>query len=83
MHIGDILDGEVYFLRAAAAGWGSEGSNGGQVNLNTSKQTISGNMLVDDVSVLNLYLKPSTARSTVTVRQAMCMSNSAAAPSGL
>ena len=50
-------DGEGYFLRAAAAGWGSEGSNGGQVNLNASKQTISGNMLVDDVSVLNLYLK--------------------------
>ena len=50
-------DGEGYFLRAAAAGWGSEGSNGGQVNLNASKQTINGNMLVDDVSVLNLYLK--------------------------
>lgn len=53
-------DSEGYFLRAAAAGWGSEGSNGGQVNLNASKQTISGNMLVDDVSVLNLYLKDSS-----------------------
>jgi len=53
-------DGEGYFLRAAAAGWGSEGSNGGQVNLNASKQTISGNMLVDNVSVLNLYLKDSS-----------------------
>ena len=50
-------DSEGYFLRAAAAGWGSEGSNGGQVNLNASKQTINGDMLVDDISVLNLYLK--------------------------
>jgi hypothetical protein len=50
-------DGEGYFLRAAAAGWGSEGSNGGQVNLNASEQSVNGDMLVDDVSVLNLYLK--------------------------
>ena len=49
-------DSEGYFLRAAAAGWGSSGSNGGQVNLNASKQTINGDMIVDDVSVLNLYL---------------------------
>ncbi len=45
------------FLRAAAAGWGSEGSNGGQVTLNASKQTINGDMVVDSVSNLNLYLK--------------------------
>lgn len=49
-------DSEGYFLRAAAAGWGSEGSNGGQVNLNASQQTINGDMIVDDISVLNLYL---------------------------
>ena len=54
-------DGEGYFLRAAAAGWGSEGSNGGQINLNASNQTINGDMIVDDVSVLNLYLKDSSA----------------------
>ena len=45
------------FLRAAAAGWGSDGSNGGQVNLNAANQTINGDMIVDDISVLNLYLK--------------------------
>ena len=45
------------FLRAAVAGWGSEGSNGGQVTLNASKQTINGDMVVDSVSNLNLYLK--------------------------
>lgn len=49
-------NGDGLFLRAAAAGWGSEGSNGGQVTLNASKQTINGDILVDDVSNLNLYL---------------------------
>ncbi len=45
------------FLRAAAAGWGTEGSNGGHVTLNASSQAIDGDMLVDEVSSLNLYLK--------------------------
>lgn len=49
-------DTDGYFLRAAAAGWGSEGSNGGQVSLYAKGQTINGDMLVDDVSHLNLYL---------------------------
>ena len=44
------------FLRAAAAGWGSQGSNGGKVNLRASDQVIDGDMLIDDVSALNLYL---------------------------
>ncbi len=54
-------DQEGVFLRAAAAGWGSEGSNGGRVNLNASGQTIDGNILVDDISQLNLYLADSSA----------------------
>lgn len=54
-------DAEGVFLRAAAAGWGSEGSNGGKVNLNASKQTIEGDIVVDDVSVLNMYLKDSSS----------------------
>ena len=52
-----VNEGDGVFLRAAAAGWGSEGSNGGQVTLNASAQTIDGDMLVDEVSNLNLYLK--------------------------
>lgn len=44
------------FLRAAAAGWGNEGSNGGKVNLTATSQKIDGDMIVDDISVLNLYL---------------------------
>ena len=50
-------DKDGAFLRAEAAGWGSEGSNGGKVELTASKQKIDGNILVDDVSALNLYLK--------------------------
>ncbi|MCR4798602.1 MAG: hypothetical protein K5853_09215 [Lachnospiraceae bacterium] len=53
-------DSEGLFLRAAAAGWGSEGSNGGQVTLNASGQTIDGNMIVDEVSTLNMYLADSS-----------------------
>ena len=49
-------DEEGVFLRAAAAGWGSEGSNGGHVTMTASQQTINGDMLVDEVSTLNLYL---------------------------
>lgn len=49
-------DGNGVFLRAAAAGWGSEGSNGGQVTLNASSQAIDGDMIVDSVSTLNLLM---------------------------
>ncbi len=50
-------DAKGVFLRAEAAGWGSEGSNGGKVNMTASGQVINGNMVVDDISTLNLYLK--------------------------
>lgn len=54
-------DEEGVFLRAAAAGWGNEGSNGGHVTLQAQDQTISGDLLVDEVSSLNLYLRGSSA----------------------
>ena len=50
-------------LRAAAAGWGSEGSNGGQVTLRASNQQLEGDMLVDAVSHLNLYLSSGSTYS--------------------
>ena len=50
-------NGGGVFLRAAAAGWGREGENGGKVNLYATGQKIDGDMLVDDISILNLYLK--------------------------
>ena len=49
-------DANGVFLRAAAAGWGNAGSNGGKVTLKASSQEIDGDMIVDDVSSLNLYL---------------------------
>ena len=49
-------DEDGVFLRAAAAGWGSEGSNGGHVTMTAAQQTIDGDMIVDEVSSLNLYL---------------------------
>ena len=50
-------DADGVFLRAEAAGWGNEGSNGGKVNMNASGQVINGDMVVDDISTLNFYLK--------------------------
>ena len=52
-----INNGDGVFLRAEAAGWGSEGSNGGHVNMTAADQEINGDMVVDEVSELNLYLK--------------------------
>lgn len=52
-----VNESDGIFLRAAAAGWGNEGSNGGHVTLNAEAQDISGDMAVDSVSSLNLYLK--------------------------
>ncbi len=54
-------EGDGVFLRAAAAGWGSEGSNGGHVTMNASAQEIDGDMIVDEVSTLNLYLTESSS----------------------
>ena len=50
-------DSNGYFLRAAAAGWGSEGSNGGHVTMNLNEQIVEGDIIVDDISTLNMYLK--------------------------
>ncbi len=50
-------DDNGYFLRAAAAGWGTEGSNGGHVAMELNDQTIEGDIIVDEISTLNMYLK--------------------------
>lgn len=49
-------DADGLFLRAAAAGWGKSGSNGGKINLYAAQQSIVGDIAVDSVSVLNFYL---------------------------
>ena len=54
-------DSDGVFLRAQAAGWGNSGSNGGKVTLTAVHQNINGDMIVDEVSALNLYLTEETA----------------------
>ena len=54
-------DASGVFLRAVAAGWGSEGSNGGHVTLNLADEQLSGDIVVDSVSELNMYLSDGTA----------------------
>jgi len=44
-------------LRIEKAGWGNEGSNGGQVNFTASNQKLEGCINVDEISKLNLYLQ--------------------------
>ena len=51
-----VNEGKGVFLRAAAAGWGTEGSNGGHVILTATDQEMNGDILVDEVSTLNFYL---------------------------
>ncbi|MCR4589625.1 MAG: hypothetical protein K5668_02250 [Lachnospiraceae bacterium] len=59
----DIIneDESGVFLRAAAAGWGNAGSNGGHVDMTAEEQTINGDMLIDDISSLNLSLKDTSS----------------------
>ena len=49
-------DSDGVFLRAAQAGWGTTGSNGGHVTLTAVSQEIDGEILIDEASSLNLYL---------------------------
>ena len=53
-------DAEGVLLRAAAAGWGSEGSNGGHVTMSLADEDIAGDIVVDSISELNLYLADGT-----------------------
>lgn len=54
------LDSGGAFLRAEAAGWGNEGSNGGKVDLYLKNQTLEGDIAVDEISMLNMYLSEGT-----------------------
>ena len=50
-------DTEGAFLRVSAAKWGKSGSNGGTVTLNAKNQRIEGDIIVDNISTLDLSLK--------------------------
>ena len=56
-----INEADGVFLRAEAAGWGNEGSNGGHLTLSAKKQEINGDMVIDEISSLNLYLTDSSS----------------------
>ena len=49
-------DPEGAFLRAGASSWGTSGINGGKITLYASDQDIGGNIELDDISDMNIYL---------------------------
>lgn len=53
------------FLRIEAGPWGTSGSNGGDATLNLTKQTITGDILVDNISSLNINMTNSTYEGTI------------------
>lgn len=60
----DFDSDKCYLLYAAgndaSNGWGKVGSNGGDVTVSATNQTLSGKVLCDGVSTVNMYLKNST-----------------------
>lgn len=53
------------FLRIETGPWGTSGSNGGDATLNLTKQTITGDILVDNISSLNINMTNSTYEGTI------------------
>ena len=45
------------FLRAKSDSWGNSGSNGGEVVLTMTNQKVSGNIIIDSISTLEMTLK--------------------------
>ena len=65
-------DADGYLLRvvgnSASHGWGTAGSNGAQVEFTADGQTLTGNILVDTISTLDLTLKNgSTFTGTINI----------------
>ncbi len=54
-------DSDAYLMRicgnSASRGWGTAGSNGAQVEFTADSQTLSGNIIVDSISTLNMTFK--------------------------
>jgi hypothetical protein len=53
-------DTDGNFLRIQKDSWGNTGSNGGDVELIMTNQTINGNIVVDSISTLDMSLKSSS-----------------------
>lgn len=47
------------FLRAKSDSWGNVGSNGADVTLNLKSQSVSGNIVIDSISTLNMDMDSS------------------------
>ena len=45
---------------SSSRGWGTEGSNGGNVNFTAESQTMEGNITCDSISTLNMTMKNQT-----------------------
>lgn len=50
-------DSDGAFIKISAGKWGTSGKNGGEVVLNAKNQKIEGDILVDNISTLDLSLK--------------------------
>lgn len=50
-------DNSGNFLRAKSDSWGNSGSNGGDVVLNMTKQRAIGNIVIDNISTLDITMK--------------------------
>ena len=59
-------------FRIEKAGWGNDGSNGGQVTFKATKQNLNGNITVDDISTLNMYLKDGSSFEGSIVSDGKC-----------
>lgn len=50
-----------YFLRAQSDSWGNSSSNGGDVTLTMTKQTVAGDIYLDNISTLDMTLSSSSS----------------------
>ena len=56
-------DSDGAFIKISSAKWGTSGKNGGEVVLNATNQKIEGDILVDNISTLDLSLKNGSSYS--------------------
>ena len=55
----------VLISAAGTSEWGTEGSNGGNVTLNATSQTLTGNVVADNISTVAINLTKSTYEGTI------------------
>jgi hypothetical protein len=55
-----LTNSSTLLLKAASGGWGTSGSNGGNVTLFASSETLTGDMFSDSISAITASLKNST-----------------------